>query len=136
MILAGLTFTKTLLGILFASISILLLVIAYRAILRRLGKGQLIKEDYGVLYGLENTTVSGEVEFYFTIERPKNMIFCILDNEMKEVSIVTEKDFSSGGHIVRFNTEVLENGNYFYCLRSGNQKTMKRMLVQHDNLTA
>jgi len=136
MILAGLTVTSTLLWILIVSLGVLVLVILYRGILRRMGKGSLVKEHYAVLYGLENTHVTGEIEFYFTIEQPKYMIFCLLDSAMNELQIIAEKQYDSGGHIIRFNTESLSNGVYFYCLRSDNQKTMKRMMVQHDNMTA
>lgn len=135
MILAGLTVTNTILWILAVSLIVLIAVIAYRGMLRRMGKGSLVKEHYAVLYGLENSTVSGEVEFYFMLKQPKYMIFCLLDNSMNELQIIAEKEYASGGHIVRFDAQSLPNGVYFYCLRSDNQKTMKRMVVQHDNMT-
>jgi len=135
MILAGLTVTTTILWILTVSLIVLGVVIGYRGILRRMGKGALVKEQYAVLYGLENSNVTGEIEFYFTLEQPKHMIFCLLDSSMNELQVIAEKEYESGGHIIRFNTEDLPNGVYFYCLRSDNQKTMKRMTIQHDKMT-
>ena len=136
MMLAGLTLTNTILWILIVSLIVLVAVIAYRGMLRRMGKGSVVKEHYAVLYGLENPTVSGEVEFYFTLGQPKYMIFCLLDHSMNELQIIAEREFASGGHIIRFNAQSLPNGAYFYCLRSDNQKTMKRMVIQHDNMSA
>ncbi len=136
MILAGITLSKTLIGTLVVSLAVLVLVIAYRKLLRYLGKGAPVKEHYAVLYGLERPHVTGEVEFYFTLEKPRGIIFSILDNAMNEIRVIADQDYASGGHILRFDTKALENGIYFYCLRSDNQKTMKRMVVQHDNMTA
>lgn len=134
MILAGITLTKTLIGTLIVTLAVLILVIAYRKLLRYLGKGAPVKENYAVLFGLEQPQVTGEVEFYFTLEQPRAIVFCILDSAMNEMKVVADQDFTSGGHILRFDTRTLENGVYFYCLRSDNQKTMKRMVVQHDNM--
>src|SRR3989338_6875712 len=126
------SFEATALAVLFTLMGVLVLYIAYRELLKRLGKGAVVKEDYAVLFGLEKQKVTGEIEFYFTINQPKHILFTILDQQMK---IVKDQDYQSGGHILRFNTESLTNGIYFYCLESENQKTMKRMFIQHDKMT-
>lgn len=113
-----------------------MLYIAYKALLKRFSKGSLKKEDYALLYDLEHKAHSGEIEFYFTIEQPKKVALSILDEQMTSLHLVVDSDFSVGGHIVRFDTKVLPNGVYFYCLMTNNQKTMKKMFVYHDNLTA
>lgn len=124
------------LATLFTLMAIMLFYIAYKELLRRLGKGMPVKEDYAVLYGLEQKTVSGEIEFYFTTEHPRQMAFVLLDQQLKQLEVLSEGEFETGGHIIRYNTDQLANGIYFYCIQSDNQKTMKRMIVQHDNLTA
>ena len=95
---------------------------------------QVAKENYAVLYGLEKQQITGEVEFYFTMDQAKKIIFNILDERMDVQQTLVESDYDSGGHIVRFDTTILPNGIYFYCLQSENQKTMKRMVIQHDKL--
>lgn len=57
--------------LLWVSLVGLILVIAYKRLLRALGKDIPPKENYCVLYGLEENPVSGEVEFYFTSEKKK-----------------------------------------------------------------
>lgn len=129
------TFEYNALAVLFTLLAVFVLYIAYRELLRRFGKGRVPNEQYAVLYGLEHMPVSGEVEFYFTISQPKRLAFEILHSDMRELQVLADREFEPGGHIVRFDTTVLPEGVYFYCLRSDNQKTMKRMQVQHDKLT-
>jgi hypothetical protein len=128
------SFEANALAVLFTLMAVLVLYIAYREMLKRFGKGAPVKEDYAVLFGLEKQKVSGEVEFYFTINEPKHIVFTILDQQMSVLQTITDQDYQSGGHIVRFNSESLADGLYFYCLESENQKTMKRMFIQHDKM--
>lgn len=129
------SFEANALAVLFTLMGVLVLFIAYRELLRRFGKGSVVKEDYAVLFGLEKPKITGEVEFYFTMNQPKHIVFMILDQQMNPLQTIADQDYQSGGHILRFNTESLTDGIYFYCLQSENQKTMKRMFIQHDKMT-
>lgn len=112
-----------------------LLVLAYRLILKQLQRGELDQADYAKLYEIEQNPVTDEVEFYFTIEKPKTIKLSLLDESMATVVVVKEGELSSGGHIIRFDSHQLPNGIYFYCLETENQKTMKKMRVNHDKLS-
>ena len=130
-VLMGFTITKVLLGILILSLSILLLTISYKKFLKYLGKGAPVKEDYCVLYSLETYPSKGEIEFYFTSNARKKIQFEILNDDLSLNSIISEKEIDEGGHILRFNTCTLPNGNYFYQLKTDNQKTMKRFTIEN-----
>ena len=132
----GVPASRFIIGFLLVSICILVVVIAYRKLIGRFSRGHVKHKDFGVLHGLENITVSGVVEFYFTTEAPKDFVFSILDKELNEMLVLHEQNYPSGGHIIRFDTQVLANGIYFYCLRSDVQKTFKKMVVQHDKAAA
>jgi hypothetical protein len=108
--------------------------IAYKLLINKFSKGTVKRENYAQLYDLEKPYQSGVVEFYFVLEEPKKVALKILDQQMGEKLLVIEDEFSADGHIVRFDTLKLENGIYFYCLETSNQKTMKKMFVVHDNL--
>lgn len=129
--LAGISWSKTLLAGLMVTLALLVLFIAYKKLLAYLGKGAPVKEHYAVLYGIEANPVRGEVEFYFTLEKPRNVAFWILDRQMNELVLLKEDDFGGGGHIVRFDSATLPNGVYFYGLKSDNQKTIKRMTIEN-----
>ncbi len=129
------TWEGNILATLIALCAIAMLYIAYKEVLRRFGKGTLNKEEYAVLFELEAERISGQIEFYFTIERSREIQFSILDQNMNQLLALADGVHSSGGHILRFDSNQLKNGIYLYCLETNNQKTMKRMIVEHDNLT-
>lgn len=131
MILVGYSATDVLLGILYVSLALFVIVISYRKLLQYLGKGQPVKEDYCVLYSLETVPARGEVTFYFTADASKKYALKILDAEMNELSSVKEGECSAGGNIVRFDTTSLSNGEYYYSLQTNNQKTSKKMTVSN-----
>lgn len=112
-----------------------MLVLAYRMVLRRLQKGEINQADYAKLFELEKSPISGEVEFYFTIETKKEIKFSILNESLIQILVLKEAEMLSGGHIIRFDSSQLANGTYFYCLETDNQKTLKKMRVNHDKLS-
>lgn len=129
MILRGYDIPTIIIATLCVSLAILILVIAYRKLLQYLGRGSVNKQDFCVLYPLEKDPVAGEVEFYFTCEVTKQYSLEILDAEMQELTKVKEGEAGPGGTIVRFDTASLSNGMYYFCLKTSNQKTMKKMNV-------
>ena len=132
MILMTYSISKVIIGILLTSITLLILVIAYKKLLARLGKGNPIQEDYCVLYGLEVSPSSKEVSFYFTSNSERHIELSLLTNELTTLQIIAEKTVKEGGHITRFDTTTIPNGTYYFCLKTDNQKTMKKMIVANN----
>lgn len=132
MVLMGYSISKVLIGILFVSLILLVLYILYKKVIAHLGKGSPVLNDYCVLYNLEKSPVVGEMEIYFTTKFPKTVTIEILNADMSLYTTVVEKEYMEGGHIIRFDSTKLPNGNYFYGLRTENQKTVKKIVVQND----
>ena len=74
-------FALVIIGILLTSITLLILFIAYKKLLARLGKGTPKQEDYCVLYGLEETPSKNEVSFYFTSNSEHSIELSLLTND-------------------------------------------------------
>ncbi|MEY4603068.1 MAG: hypothetical protein RIT43_360 [Bacteroidota bacterium] len=125
------TLERILIGVLFVTLSLLVLIIAYRKLLAYLGKGQPVSKDYCTLYSLEQDPAAGEIEIYFTTDSKKNVILELLDQQGDVLQVIKEGDFGSGGHIVRLDTRNIANGTYSYQLRTENQKTMKRFRIEN-----
>jgi len=132
MLLVGYSWIDVVLGVLYVSAALLILTIAYKRLLARLSKGSIDKEEFCVLFALEKEPASGELEFYFTSEKERDVKLSILDSNMDEIKTVVEKKATSGGNIVRFDSTSLSNGEYYYCLKTDNQKTMKKMHVSNS----
>jgi len=131
MILMTYSISKVVIGIMLTSITLLILYIAYKKLLTRLNKGNPIKEDYCVLYSLEEPIARGEVELYFTTIKPRKVSIELYNDDLSFNSTIKEGEFGEGGHIIRLDTTKLSNGVYFFALKSENQKTMKKMLVEN-----
>ena len=131
MILMSFSYSKVILGIMAVSLVLLVLYISYKKLLAYLGKGMPVAADYCVLYSLERDPVKGEIEIYFTTQFPKKVAIEVLNADMSVNQLIVEKEYSDGGHIIRFDTTLLEDNNYFFCLRTDNQKTMKKMSVRN-----
>lgn len=131
MILMTYSISKVLIGILLTSITLLIIYIAYKKLLARLNVGNPLKEDYCVLYSLEEAIAKGEVELYFTTIKPKHVSIELYNEDLTLHSIIKEGEFGEGGHIIRLDTAKLNNGVYFFALKTDNQKTMKKMFVEN-----
>lgn len=129
LVLVGYNVTQIALGVLFVSLAVLVIAIAYKKLLQYLGKGTPNKQDFCVLYALEESPSKGEVEFYFTCEENKDYAMWILDADMNDQVMVQEGHATPGGTIVRFDTSNVADGEYYFCLKTSNQKTMKKMQV-------
>lgn len=131
MILLGYSWTSILLGTLYASLGLLIVVIAYRKLLKYLDKGRPSSKKFCVLYTLEDNPSSGEITFYFTSEEPVQYSLLILDSDMNDLKLVRSATSGVGGNIVRFDSLELENGHYYYCLKTEHQRTMKKMSISN-----
>ncbi len=129
MILVGYSWSTYLITILWVSLIIILCVIVYRKILQSFSEGAIRKEDYCELYSLELDPASGELPFYFVSEKKRQFTLSILDKEMNWLRDVAEKECKIGGNIIRFDSTQIPNGDYFYCLKTENQKIVKKMRV-------
>ncbi|MFM8597175.1 MAG: hypothetical protein ACKOBN_08830 [Flavobacteriales bacterium] len=115
---------------LFVSFLILLAVIAYKRLLKRFQKGQIVHKDYCELYNLDQDPASGELAFYFVCPEAQNVQFGIWQNRQL-LHELANQHFEKGGHILRFDSTALENGVYYYGIITSDQETTKRMQVQN-----
>lgn len=115
---------------LFISLLIVVSFIAYRLILKKLSKGKLNVDDFCILYSLEKNPSSGEIEFYFVSPRTMKIEFSIWKEDNKVLELSNDY-FNNGGHIIRFDSRLLPNGEYFFGIVTSNQKTIKRFSIEN-----
>jgi len=129
MILIGFNTGDVILGMLWVSIIGFSLYIGYKTLLRRLSRNAVKHEQYFSLEAIEMNPASGEIPFYFTSNEIKSYTFSILDANMDELQELKSGECMTGGNIIRFDSSKLPNGDYFYCLKADNQKTVKKMTI-------
>ena len=128
-LLVGFSVVRIVLGVLYASIAIIIAIILYKRLLRRMTKDNPDQELYCELSGLEKDPASGELEFYFTSNDSKFVTFEILNEDYSTIDTVAAAEYNPGQHIVRYDSTKLKNGSYFYQLKTSNQQTIKKMTI-------
>ena len=122
---------EKLIDFLFISLFIILAIILYRLLLRKLSKGKVDMDSFCTLYSLEKNPVSGEVEFYFVSPDMIKVEFSIW-KENEKVFELKNDYFKKGGHIVRFESTSIPDGEYFFGIVTSNQRTVKRFKIQNN----
>ena len=123
--------TSKLLTLLTISLIVLIGIIIYKRLLTKFKQNTISKEDFCVLFGLENQPSKGEIEIYFTSEMKKNVKISLLNEDLSLHTDIKEFECTPGGNIVRFNTLNVQNGNYFYQLKTDNQETIKKFTIEN-----
>lgn len=131
MILVNISPMEIAVGVLIFTLLLLLFIIGYRKLLAHLSKGTLLKENYCVLYSLEINPAFGDINFYFTSEKKREVKLELLDENYNFIKELYNQECKSDGNMVHFNTKEIENGIYFYSLVTENQKTMKKMTIRN-----
>jgi hypothetical protein len=129
MIILGFSFVNVALGVLYTSLILIVGYISYKKLLQKFNKDVPDKASYCELNPLEKNPASGLLEFYFTTSSERNVSFEILNESYTSVALVTNQIYQEGQHILRFDSTQLENGNYFYQLKTENQQTIRKMVI-------
>ncbi len=117
--------------ILFVSLGVLLIVILYKLLIRRFSRGRVIHSNFCTLYSLEQNPSKDTVEFYFICPTTIEVEFFIVDSN-EQTHFSKKESFEKGGHIIRFDTNKLKDGDYIYGIRTYEQETLKKMQIKNN----
>lgn len=112
------------------TLGILILIILYRVLIRFLSRKVLKPQDYCVLYDVEFFVSSGEISFYFTTSIQREVRLYLTNSAGEQVEVVNQH-FKEGGHICRFDSTSVPNGEYLYVLKTTNQEISKRIEIKN-----
>lgn len=113
------------------SLVVVLLILGYILLLRRMKRGQISMDDYVELHPIDSEFATGWVQFFFKIKAPKKILFIIYAENDMFFEVLTNKMYQPGGHILKFDTSEMPNGRYYYEVITENQKTSKLMEVKN-----
>jgi hypothetical protein len=122
---------EKLIDFLFITLFIIVGIILYRLLLKKLSKGKIDMDSFCTLYSLEKNPVSGEVEFYFVSPDMIKVEFSIWRENEKVVELKNDY-FKKGGHIIRFDSLTVPNGEYFFGIVTSKQRTIKRFEILNN----
>lgn len=122
--------TPVLIQILFTTLGFLVIIILYKVLLRKFSKGRVIHSQYCTLYSVDENPSKEVIEFYFECPSDLEVTFFIRDSQENEV-FSKKGNFDKGGHILRFDSREVENGNYVYGIKTFEQETIKKLLIKN-----
>ena len=129
MVLVGFSISDVSIGMLWVSLVVLVIYIGYKKLLKYMSRGSINHESYCELYTVEDNPISGEMSFYFTSNEIKKCEMSIYDLSMDIKIDLFNKECPLGGNIIRFDSTKLPNGEYFYQLKTANQKIEKKIAI-------
>lgn len=129
MVLVGFSISDVSIGMLWVSLVVLVIYIGYKKLLKYMSRGSINHESYCELYTVEDNPISGEMSFYFTSNEIKKCEMSIYDLSMDIRIDLFNKECLLGGNIIRFDSTKLPNGEYFYQLKTANQKIEKKIAI-------
>lgn len=127
MLLVGLTWKTTILGFLYVSLAILVLVIAYRKLLKYLGKGKEPSKSFLEVHSPEIDNKKKQTTFYIVATETQKYKLSLLNINHDYIELIKEGEAQVGGNIIRFDHANVTPGKYFFEVTTEDQKTTKRI---------
>lgn len=114
-------------------VSLYLLLIAYRKLLVRYGRGKSkkITVTYANVFELKPPYATGTVQFGFELVEPSFVEFRITDLDGNIIVVLEKKDFSVGTHPLLFHSNEYPNGMYYYQFISPLQNISKKFIIDN-----
>lgn len=122
---------KLIINVAWGTLLIIVAIILYRLLLKRLKKGVMDNTGFVVLHRSEKEPAYGDIQLYFSAEKPGNAVFRLYEKNGDKEWILFEGDFKAGNTIVNLDTTTVPNGMYYYEVRTENQKTYKLLEIKN-----
>lgn len=125
---------KLILGTIYIMLMIMFFVVLYRALLKRWSKGHVKHTDFCELVSIEKNPAFGVIDFCFNCKGTKFINFEIVTLNFEVVKTIAAKEFDDGQHILKFDSTEINDGEYFYLLKTDNQKIFKKIHIKNGNM--
>jgi hypothetical protein len=122
---------RLILNLTWISLVVLVLIILYRLLLKRMKASLIDNTQFLVLHSVEKSPAYGAIQFYFQAEQAGNAVFRLYDKAESMEIILLDGPYKKGNTIIDFDSTQIPNGVYYYELLTENQKTSKLMEVKN-----
>ena len=117
------------LGVLYASGAIVLLVVSYRLYIKRFKRNKLEAKNQVVFTTSRQDVYKKKTQFLITLSDSTNVKLTLLDHSEKEVKVIVEEDMKSGENIIDFNPEGVPEGIYYLSLTTIHARILRRIKI-------
>lgn len=131
MFLLVINLSRMIANIAWVSIVIIVFIILYKLLLKRLKRGRPSEENFLTLHPIEQNPASGTIQVFFEQKLPKKVKISIYNVDGSIDKTIEEKEFSAGGNVISLDTTEFENGNYYLETKTEFQKTSKLFEIKN-----
>jgi hypothetical protein len=114
-------------------VALYLLLIAYKKLLIRFGRGKQKKVTvkYAQVFELRPPYAKGTVQFGFELEEPSPVEFSITDMNDRVIATLCQATMEKGIHPILFDSTQHPNGMYYYKFQSPLQTVSKKFIIEN-----
>jgi hypothetical protein len=117
--------------ILLFSTGILFVIVAYKWLLRRLRKNDVIPNEFPYLFPIESQYLSAIAFLKYELPIPTHILITLLDSDNEVLEKISELDQKSGIHVFKIDTSLYPNGFYFIKVITSDQKIERRVEIKN-----
>ena len=122
---------KVILNVAWGTLLVIIAIILYRLLLRRMKRDVMDNSGFVVLHRSEKEPAWGVIQLYFTAEKSGKGTFRLCAKEGQAEWVLFDGEFKPGNTIVNFDTTLVPNGWYYYEVKTENQKTYKLLEIKN-----
>ena len=119
-----------LMGTLYVSAAVLLLVVSYLLYLKRLKRGKMVAKSEIKFTTSRYDTYANNTQFLIEASDPMHAKLELLDEQEKFVQSIMDKEIDRGEQIVDFNVDDLADGIYYISLKTDNHSILRKIKVK------
>ncbi|MEX1190627.1 MAG: hypothetical protein WEA99_01555 [Brumimicrobium sp.] len=131
MVFLAINLSRTIANFAWGSLILLVVIILYRLLLKRLKRGRPSEENFLVLHPLDKNPASGTVQIYLELKNEMNVLLTLYSTDNEINITIAEGALPKGGNIISFDSSTVPNGEYFYEAKTDFQKTSKKITVKN-----
>jgi hypothetical protein len=119
-----------LMGTLYVSAAVLLLVVSYLLYLKRLKRGKMVAKSEIKLTTSRYDTYTNNTQFLLELSDPMEVKLELLDAQENYVLTILNESLGGGEQIVDFKMEDLAEGIYYISLKTDNHSILRKITVK------
>ncbi|MEZ4937897.1 MAG: hypothetical protein R2799_09945 [Crocinitomicaceae bacterium] len=130
--MSGNWFLEGILGVLYLTLGLIVVLIGYRFYMKWSGKGRKSEAIYFKPDPLKNRLIIGNFESYIELDEPAKVKVYLADLNGEEKFVIWEKNLKKGLTPIAFDSTQYPDGEYFYTLISDDMKSEKKIKLQNQ----
>ncbi len=121
--------SRAIANVAWVTLAVIIFIILYRLLLRKLKKGRLEKGRYITFHPIDPDPAHGNIQLFYEAEEALELKVTIFSVDHATTHEITDQMLKKGGNIVSLDTTQFDDGMYFIEAKTPYQKLSKRIEI-------